>query len=82
MKHNLLSLFILFVNFFACDQLISSKGNKNGGLLIVYNNTASITSLVLLETNLIIKPTNDRIAIICDLRPGIYSILVKDNTKG
>jgi len=72
---------IFLFNYFSCEQPIRSEGDKFGGLLIVYNDTASTISLELLEVNLIINPSKDRIAIIKDLRPGNYSLFVKDNTK-
>ena len=81
MKKKLLVLIILIINIFACAQTASRKVNNFGGLLIAYKHAASAVSIQLVETNLEIKPLNDKIAILNKIKPGVYSLLVRDKTK-
>lgn len=76
MKYMLLLLIVFLCHNCVSTELNSFGKKEKGGLLIAYDNINSV-SLVLLEKELIINPINNRVAVVHDLDPGLYTLSVK-----
>ncbi len=77
MKNLLIILFVIIGFLSACNSFSTNKNKNNGGILIVYSDTSSVTTLVLLEKDLEITPSKKWYMQIKPLEPGYYSLLIK-----
>jgi hypothetical protein len=81
MKRNLSLVILLIISVYGCKHLKLSTAENTGGLLIIYTDTSSSQSLVLLENDLKIEPSNKKLVPIKNLKPGQYTLLVKGTKK-
>lgn len=76
------SLFLitfLIVNCYACSSFEPDESDNTGGILIIFNDVSSTTSLKILGTSLEIKSSQKRFVHVLDLIAGDYTLIVETN---
>ncbi len=77
MKNLLLVLLVIGAFLSACSSFSANMNKNYGGILIVYGDTTSTSTVVLLEKNLKVTPSKTGYAQIKPLEEGYYSLLIK-----